>query len=84
MHWSFRIYIATVPNRKSPPAILLRESYRHNGKVETRTIANLTQWAPERIEALRKALEGDFDGLDGNAVGGEIFTVLSKILEVRA
>jgi hypothetical protein len=46
------MYIATVPNRKSPPAILLRESYRENGKVKTRTMANLTQWAAERIEAL--------------------------------
>jgi hypothetical protein len=34
------MYIAAVPNRKSPPAILLRESYRENGKVKTRTIAN--------------------------------------------
>ena len=56
------MYIATVPNRKSPPAILLRESYRDQGKVKTRTIANLSHWAPDRIEALRKALKGDFDG----------------------
>ena len=70
------MYIATVPNRKSPPAILLRESYRENGKVKTRTIANLSQWAPERIEALRKALKGEFDGVDGEAVSGEIFGVI--------
>ena len=36
------MYVATVPNRKSPPAILLRESYREGSKVHTRTIANLT------------------------------------------
>jgi transposase len=76
------MYIATVPNRKSPPAILLRESYRDHGKVKTRTIANLTHWAPERIEALRKALKGDFDGLDGEAVSGEIFGVLFALKQL--
>lgn len=76
------MYIATVPNRKSPPAILLRESYRENGKVKTRTIANLTQWAPERIEALRKALKGEFDGVDGEAVSGEIFGVLFALKQL--
>ena len=55
------MYIATVPNRTSPPAILLRESYRENGKVKTHTLANLTSWDPARIEALRRALRGDFD-----------------------
>jgi len=76
------MYIATVPNRKSPPAILLRESYRENGKVKTRTIANLTHWAPERIEALRKALKGEFDGLDGEEVSGEIFGVLFALKQL--
>jgi transposase len=76
------MYIATVPNRKSPPAILLRESYRDQGKVKTRTIANLTHWAPERIEALRKALKGDFDGMDGEAVSGEIFGVLFALRQL--
>src|SRR6056297_1655853 len=76
------MYIATVPNRKSPPAILLRESYRDNGKVKTRTIANLTHWAPERVEALRKALKGDFDSMDGEAVSGEIFGVLFALKQL--
>ena len=76
------MYIATVPNRKSPPAILLRESYRDQGKVKTRTIANLSHWAPERIEALRKALKGDFDGMDGEAVSGEIFGVLFALKQL--
>lgn len=58
--WYFgRMYVAVVPNRKSPPAILLRESYREAGKVRSRTLANLTGWAPERVEALRQALKGD-------------------------
>lgn len=76
------MYIATVPNRKSPPAILLRESYREKGKVKTRTIANLTHWAPERIEALRKALKGEFDGMDGEEVSGEIFGVLFALKQL--
>jgi len=55
------MYIARVPNRTSPPAILLRESFREDGKVKSRTLANITSWAPERIEALDRALHGDFD-----------------------
>ena len=59
------MYITAVPNRHSPPAILLRESFRDGDKVRTRTLANLTSWAPERIEAMRRALKGEFDGLTG-------------------
>jgi hypothetical protein len=59
------MYITAVPNRHSPPATLLRESFRDGDKVRTRTLANLTSWAPERIEALRRALKGEFDGLTG-------------------
>ena len=72
------MYIATVPNRHSPPAILLRESFREGGKVRPRTLANRTSWAPERIEALRRALKGEFDGLSGDLppTCGPIFAVL--------
>lgn len=52
------MYVATIPNRKSPPAILLRESYRLNGKVKSRTIANISHLPPQRIDALRLALAG--------------------------
>lgn len=52
------MYVAAVPNRNSPPAILIRESYRAGGKVKTRTIANISQWEPARIEALRQLLKG--------------------------
>jgi transposase len=52
------MYVATVPNRNSPPAILLRESYRRDGKVKTRTVANITHLASTQIEALRSALAG--------------------------
>ena len=58
------MYIAVVPNRTSPPAILLRESYRENGKVKTRTLANLASWPPARVDALKRCLRGEFDGTD--------------------
>lgn len=52
------MYIATVPNRGSPPAILLRESYREGAKVKTRTLANLSHWPKAQLEALRSVLRG--------------------------
>ncbi len=52
------MYVAVVPNRNSPPAILLREAYREHGKVKNRTLANLSHWPPEQIEALRQVLKG--------------------------
>jgi transposase len=53
------MYVATVPNRASPPAILLREGYREGGKVRSRTLANLSHWPAEKIEALRRVLRGE-------------------------
>jgi transposase len=52
------MYIAVVPNRNSPPAILLRESFREHGKVKNRTLANISHWPPAQIEALRQVLKG--------------------------
>jgi transposase len=52
------MYVATVPNRDSPPAILLRESYREGDKVKTRTLANLTGWPRPKVDALRAVLKG--------------------------
>jgi transposase len=52
------MYVKFVRNRNSPPAILLTEGYREGGKVKNRTIANLSKWPPEKIEALRQALKG--------------------------
>ena len=53
------MYIDTVPNRNSPPAILLREGWREGGKVKKRTIANLSKWPPEKIETLRRLLKNE-------------------------
>ena len=52
------MYIESVPNRSSPPAILLRESYREGGKVRKRTLANLTKWPTAVVEGLRCLLKG--------------------------
>jgi hypothetical protein len=52
------MYIEAVPNRNSPPAILLRESYRVDGKIKKRTLLNLSNWSPSLIEGLRMLLKG--------------------------
>jgi hypothetical protein len=52
------MYIETVPNRGSPPAILLRESYREAGKVRKRTLLNLSDCPHERIAGFKALLNG--------------------------
>lgn len=53
------MYIDIVPNRSSPPAVLLRESSREGGKIRKRTLANLSALPPEAVEVLRRALRGE-------------------------
>jgi transposase len=50
------MYVERIPNRNSPPAILLRESYRVGDKIKKRTLANLSDWPAARIDALRLVL----------------------------
>ena len=52
------MYIEAVPNRGSPPAILLRESYREGAKIKKRTLANLTDWPSDLVEGFRTLLKG--------------------------
>ena len=52
------MYIEAVPNRNSPPAILLRESYRDGGKVKKRTLLNLSDWPQDRIAGFKMLLKG--------------------------
>jgi hypothetical protein len=52
------MYIEAVPNRNSPPAILLRESFREGGKVKKRTLLNLSNWPPALVAGLRALLKG--------------------------
>lgn len=56
------MYISIVPNRRSRPAILLRESFREDGKVRNRTLANLSDWPMEKVEALQAVLKGELAG----------------------
>src|SRR6266702_3692319 len=58
MRYHVYMYVAVVPNRNSPPAILLRESYREDGKVRNRTLKNLSDGPSEKIDALRQVLNG--------------------------
>ena len=53
------MYVERVPNRNSRPAILLREGWREGKKTRKRTIANLTNWPEEKVEALRLLLRGE-------------------------
>jgi hypothetical protein len=53
------MYVETVPNRNSPPAILLRESFREGNQVRKRTLANISDWPAPQIESLRRVLKGE-------------------------
>ncbi len=52
------MYVVRVPNRGSPPAVLLRESFREDGKVKNRTLANLSRWPEDKVAALQAVLGG--------------------------
>ncbi len=68
------MYVVAVPNRTSPPAILLRESYREGGRVKNRTLANLSAWPPARIAALRQLMRGQL--LSGATPLAEAFEIV--------
>jgi hypothetical protein len=61
------MYIEAVPNRNSPPAILLRESFREGGKVKKRTLVNLSDWPPALVAGLRALLKGGIVVAPGEA-----------------
>ena len=65
------MYIETIPNRNSPPAVLLRESHRNGKKIVKRTIANLSNWDHQLVEHLRILLKGGIAVPSGDA----LFTV---------
>jgi hypothetical protein len=83
------MYVTRVPNRNSPPAVLLRESYREGGKVKNRTVANLSSWPEAKVEALARALKGlPPAGLEGmievtrSLPHGHVAAVLGMIREL--
>ena len=59
MGYDRRMYVAIVPNRNSKPAVLLRESYREDGKVKNRTLANLSHLPADKVDLLRRVLSGE-------------------------
>jgi transposase len=69
------MYIEAVPNRNSPPAILLRETYRQDGKFCKRTLCNLSHWPTAMVEGLRGVLKG------GTVIpaGQDAFTVIRSL-----
>jgi transposase len=69
------MYIEAVPNRNSPPAVLLRESYRQDGKICKRTLCNLSHWPTATVEGLRGVLKG------GTVIpaGRDAFTVIRSL-----
>lgn len=80
------MYIDVVPNRNSPPAVLLRKSYREDGKVKKQTIANLSGCPPELIEQLKRLLKGavaidpnDVFTINSSAAHGHVEAVLGII-----
>mgnify|MGYP001818950308 CR=1 FL=1 len=86
------MYVAKVPNRGSPPAILIREGYREGGKVKTRTLANISKLPPQTIDAIDRSLKGQrllppeevFEILqDGSAAHGHVEAVMTAMRRLR-
>ena len=85
------MYIETVPNRNSRPAILLREGWREGRRTRKRTLANLTDWPAAQVEALRAVLKGDYPRLAPSSAfsiartrpHGHVAAVLGTIRQLR-
>ena len=76
------MYIESVPNRNSPPAILLRESTRAGKKTVKRTIANLSSWPRLKVEALKKVLSGEEIITSSEPECGKIWAVMDVLNQV--
>ena len=84
------MYIESVPNRNSPPAILLREGWREGGKVKKRTLANLSKWPKAKVDTLRRLLKNEplvgreeaFD-IVRSRPHGHVAAVLGTLRELR-
>ena len=80
------MYVESIPNRSSPPAILLRQAWREGKKIRKRTLANLSDWPAAQIEALRRVLRGetlvspsDLFAVERSAPHGHVEAVLGTI-----
>ena len=85
------MYIEVVPNRNSRPAILLREGWREGRRTRKRTLANLTDWPTEKIQALQAVLKGNYRGFtaaDGFSIErtrphGHVVAVLGSLQRLK-
>jgi hypothetical protein len=85
------MYIETVPNRNSRPAILLREGWREGRRTRKRTLANLTDWPAAQVEALRAVLKGNFQllgpppgfSIERTRPHGQVAAVLGTVRQLR-
>ena len=84
------MYVERVPNRGSPPAVLLREAWREAGKIRKRTLANLSDWPQDRVESLRRLLRGeslvspkDLFTIESSLPHGHVEAVLGTIRKVE-
>lgn len=85
------MYIETVPNRNSRPAILLREGWREGRRTRKRTLANLTDWPAARVAALRAVLKGDYQlprpapgfSIERTRPHGHVAAVLGTVRQLR-
>jgi len=84
------MYIAVVPNRNSPPAVLLREGWREGSKTRQRTLANLSDWPPEKIDAFRRLLRDerlvsaqDLFTIEKTLPHGHVQAILEMIARLR-
>ena len=83
------MYIDIVPNRNSPPAILLRESYREGGKVKKKTVANISHWPMDRVIDFKRFLKnepmlfvGDTITIQRTVPHGHVKAVLGTIKKI--
>ena len=75
------MHVDRIPNRTSPPAFLLRETYREGGKVKKRTLANITHWPAGKIEALRRLLRDELgEHLPRRLAGGPVVLAITYTL----
>src|SRR5580704_8848423 len=85
------MYIETVPNRNSRPAILPREGWREGRRTRKRTLANLTGWPGAQVEALRAVLKGDYQllapaagfSIERTRPHGHVAAVLGTMRQLR-
>ena len=84
------MYVERVPNRGSPPAVLLRQAWREAGKIRKRTLANLSHWPEDKVESLRRVLRGetlvspkDVFAVEGSLPHGHVEAVLGTIRKLE-